>query len=443
MHSANPAAYLGLRKSHRSPSPLPLFLCGLLSATQIQLIGYLSIVELIFVILAPYYLVTRWHSLRRSQLWPFLVLIMGWFASAVVTDLVRGTELTLAIKGSATPLLWASAFISMYFLLRGNVNLMGWFLLGAAISGVIALYVFEPGTIVGREQMSGGEIEFNYRQSIGVTTIFVWTAVFFLYPRYRMLTLGIMVAFALLSFLEGSRSAGAIAVLAVILFVLRRALFPLSQQIRSQQLGWRAFRFAVIALIAVVAIADGYRYVVLEGWLGDVERRRYLDQRQSEIGILVSRSQFASAMFAIADSPVLGHGSWARDEVGYRFMGSQMLGMDVSRLGDTSERLIPSHSHLWGPWISHGFLGFFFWFYVLVFILRFMLNDLPYATRYLPFLLLLGLGSLWHIIFSPVSFRPVAAAGYSFLLLVSEVVARARSKEPHVRRAAALLRKTV
>ena len=443
MNSAYPDAYVGLRRRRSSPSPLPLFVCGLVSATQIQLIGYLSIVEIIFAPLALYYLVTRWHSLRRSHLWPFLLLTIGWFASAVLTDIVRGTELALALKGSATPLLWASALISMYFLLREKLELMGWFLLGAAISGVISLYIFTPGSLVGREQMAGGEIEYDYRILIGVTTTFIWAAVFFLYPRYRTLVLGIMVAFALVSFLEGSRSAGAITVLAVILLVLRRALFTASPQLKSKQHRWRAFKFAAIGLIAVLTIAEGYRYAVLEEWFGEGEKLRYLVQSQSNVGILAARSEFASAMFAIADSPVLGHGSWAKDAMGYRFSGSQMLGMDVSRLRDTSELLIPGHSHLWGPWISHGFLGFLFWFYLLVFIVRCMLYDLPYATRHLPFLLLFGLGSLWSIIFSPVGFRPLAAAGYSFLLIVHEVLARARSEERHVRRAAARMRKTV
>ena len=112
MNVVYPPAYIRSRNGI-SKRPLLLFVLGLLSFTQIKLIGHLAIVEIIFAVLTPYYLVTRWHAIRRSRLWILLLFIMGWFASAVVTDIVRETELKLMLKGVATPLLWASAFISM------------------------------------------------------------------------------------------------------------------------------------------------------------------------------------------------------------------------------------------------------------------------------------------------------------------------------------------
>ena len=411
-----------------------MFVCGLLSATQIQLIGYLSIVEIIFAVLTPYFLITRWRTLHHSRLWPFLVLILGWFASAVVTDIVRETELSLALKGATTPLLWASAFISMYFLLRERLDLIRWFVLGAAISGVVSLYIFKPGSIIGLEQKAGSAFDYNYRILIGVSTTFVWAAVLFLYPRFRKLTFGIMIVFALLSFIEGSRSAGAVMFLAALLFAFSRQLFGPGARTRQRQSNKRVAQLAIVGLIAVLSISEGYRYAVLDGWLGEDEMQRYLSQSVSKVGILAGRSEFASAMFAIADSPVIGHGSWARDKKGYRLMGATALGMDLSHLRDTSELLIPAHSHLWGPWIANGFLGFVFWFYMLMFVVFFLVNDLPYAPKYLPFLLIFGLGALWSIIFSPVGFRPLAVAGFTFMIVIAEGVARIRLADRQVSR---------
>ena len=123
MNSKRPVPYVRPQKKRRLLGPWILFFCGLLSITQIKLIGYFSIVEIIFAVLTPYYLMTRLGTLRRSRLWPFLLFILGWFVSAVITDIYRGTELTLALKGSTTPPLWASAFIAMYFLLRERRDL--------------------------------------------------------------------------------------------------------------------------------------------------------------------------------------------------------------------------------------------------------------------------------------------------------------------------------
>lgn len=416
-------------RAKRPPSKLLLFLLGLVSATQIQVIGYISIVEIIFAVLTPYYLITHWRTLIRSPLQAFLILLLGWFVSAIVTDLWRETELNLALKGAATPLLWASALISMYFLLRERLDLIRWFVLGAAISGVVSLYIFKPGPLAGLEARGAGEVEFGFRVLIGVWTTFVWAAVLFLHPRHPRLALATIIGFAGLCFVEGSRSAGAIALLSAGLILFGGKLLSAGPRFRRRTSGGRIFLLAAAAVLFIFSISEGYRHAVLEGWLGDEERHRYVEQSQSKVGILGGRSEFASAMFAIADSPFLGHGSWARDVQGYRHMGAAILGMDVSGYGDVSGELIPTHSHLTGSWVSHGLLGFVFWFYVFVYVLKFFINGAPFAHKYLPFALLFGLGALWNILFSPVGYRPLAAAGYAFMIVFSERIRRDKSAQ--------------
>lgn len=430
-----------IRKKSKPPSPAVVFGLGLVSATQVQVIGYLSIVELFFAVLTPYFVVTRWRTLVNSQLQPFLVLLLGWFISALATDfLYRETELNLALKGALTPLLWASALISMYFLLRERIDLIRWFIFGGAISGVIALYIFKPGSMIGLEAKGGGEVEHGFRVLVGVWTTFIWAAVLFLHPHYPRLAVATILAFALLCFAEGSRSAGAVSLLVASLILFGRRFLTTGAIFRRKRRRGRLVVLAAAAVLLVFSISEGYRHAVLEGWLGDTERQRYITQSQSKVGILGGRSEFASAMFAIADSPILGHGSWAKDEKGYRYMGAEALGIDVSGLRDTSEMLIPAHSHLWGPWISHGLLGFAFWFYVLVYVLKFFVHGIPYAHQYLPFALLLGSNALWDILFSPVGFRPLEAAGYAFMIVFLESLRREQALQSRNCRYASLRR---
>ena len=322
-------------------------------------------------------------------------------------------------------------------LLRERLDTMKWFVLGVAISGVISIFIFKPGSIIGLEQRLAHDLDYSYRILIDTTTTFIWAAVLFLYPRFRSLVVVILVVFALVSFSEGSRSAGAVTLLVVTLFVFRGVFFGTGgMRTMKRMSGWKLILLVAVVLITITSIAGGYQRAVLEGWFGGAERERYIAQSQTKIGIMIARKSIFSAIFAIEDSPILGHGSWASDKKGYRFMGDTLLGLNSSsEFRWQSISLIPGHSHLWGAWITHGFFGFAFWFYMFMFVIGFLVYDLPYIPKYLPFLLLIGLGSLWDIVFSPIGFRPLPAAAFSFMLILSEAVARARAEERKAKRA--------
>lgn len=410
------------RNNHKIRNILLLFALGLTSLTQVQLIGYLAIVEILYSVLALYFIFTQLSVLRRSSLWPFLLLSLGWFLSAVITDIYRETELDLMLKGCVTPLLWSNALISMYFVLRGRVELIKWFVLGAALSGIISIYIFKPAGLEGVGPITLADIDDKYRILIGVVTTIVWATVLFLYPRYPFLTLIVIISFSVISFFNGSRSSGAVTLLAALLFVFRKYLFKVNSGsgLRADSNKGRYLKTTIFILIAVISISEGYSYLVLDGWFGRTERNRYINQSMTKVGILGGRSEFAAAMFAIADSPIIGHGSWAKDKWGYSFKGAEIIDMSTKGIGRTSDLYIPAHSHLWGPWVFNGFLGFLFWFYAFVFVVKFLLENISFNSKYLPFILLFCVNSLWDILFSPVGYRPTTASGYILLILLTE-----------------------
>jgi hypothetical protein len=420
------------RSKHKIRIILLLFALGLTSLTQVRLIGYLAIVEILYSVLALYFIFTQFSVLRKSCLWPFLLLSLGWFLSAVITDIYRETDLDLMLKGCVTPLLWASAMISMYFVLRERVELMKWFVLGAALSGIISLYIFKPAVLEGVGQITLADIDDKYRILIGVATTIVWAAVLFLYPRYPFLTLVVLISFSVLSLFNGSRSSGAVTLLAALLFLFRKYLFKANSSpgLRDGLNKGRFLKSTIFIIIAVISISEGYSYLVLDGWFGRTERNRYISQSMTKVGILGGRSEFAAAMFAIADSPILGHGSWAKDKWGYSFKGAEVLDMNTKGIGRTSDLYIPAHSHLWGPWVFNGFLGFLFWFYAFVFVIRFLLGNLSFDSKYLPFILLFSVNALWDILFSPVGYRPTTASGYIFLILLTENLSKGKGSAP-------------
>ena len=65
--------------------------------------------------------------------------------------------------------------------------------------------------------------------------------------------------------------------------------------------------------IAAFTILQGYDIAASHGWLGAGAQTKYVEQSGS-LGVLVGgRSEVLVSTQAIMDSPILGHGSWAKD----------------------------------------------------------------------------------------------------------------------------------
>ena len=121
---------------------LSLFIIGLFSETQIQIIGYVSISELFFLYYTFTVLSSRRKFIFNSDIRYFLILGMLWMLSSFVTNIVRDNNIINMLKGISMPLFYISSFISLYCLLYRNLNNFKWFILGDAISGIISIYYF-------------------------------------------------------------------------------------------------------------------------------------------------------------------------------------------------------------------------------------------------------------------------------------------------------------
>ena len=138
--------------------------------------------------------------------------------------------------------------------------------------------------------------------------------------------------------------------------------------------------------------------------LGERSRDKYETQSAlGDIGILLGgRSESLVTVQAIQDSPLIGHGSWAKDRyyAELRQLMLYRLGF-VNRFIEPETDLIPTHSHLLGSWVEAGIGGALFWVGVLGLIIaalrRLYASDDP-LRPYLVFLMFLF---IWDILFSP------------------------------------------
>jgi hypothetical protein len=192
----------------------------------------------------------------------------------------------------------------------------------------------------------------------------------------------------------GFRSVGGIC-LAVPVFVHARLTYRTSKR-RAVVLG------SIATLFGAWAITAGYSYAATEGWLGEQARQTYLSQSAGEGGILLGgRSDVIAAAAAIIDSPVVGHGSWARDPKYAALEADRRAAMGYRYTGSLKDQdLIPSHSHLLGAWVEAGVMGAVFWAWILGLTVK-SLARASGTEPLFPFIVFVAFLLIWNVFFSP------------------------------------------
>ena len=145
-----------------------------------------------------------------------------------------------------------------------------------------------------------------------------------------------------------------------------------------------------------------YGYFASSGSLGEVTREKYEFQTSGSLSLLqAGRTESLASIQAILDSPLLGHGSWARDSHYVDILNERLLEAGYSIGAHNESDLIPTHSHVLGAWVESGVVGAVFWSYIMYLLAVALYNNFQNRTRYssLFFYILLGLG--WEVVFSP------------------------------------------
>src|SRR5207244_2538246 len=111
-----------------------------------------------------------------------------------------------------------------------------------------------------------------------------------------------------------------------------------------------------------------YSTLANSGKLGLEAQQHYESQVAAGNLILGGRSEILVSSRAVADSPFLGHGSWARDRE-YSSLWVLLMrerGVKVAVVRG-AEDIIPTHSYLLGSWVEHGMFGALFWFVAIIY----------------------------------------------------------------------------
>jgi len=163
--------------------------------------------------------------------------------------------------------------------------------------------------------------------------------------------------------------------------------------------------------------------------MGEYELKKFETESETKIGVLSGRSNFISTYFAVKDSPIIGHGSWAKDYSGYGLKTAYLID-DYSKINYYRNRSdpgwIPGHSHIFTAYIWHGILGALFWIYVLIILwgtFRYYMGNIPELFAYFA----IALPNLfWAILFSPFGGRVTVV-----MVIVLSVLVRHQEYSPN------------
>ena len=386
--SSTPAIAAPRRRLSIGLAELFLFVAPLMQFVQLHVMGVLSGTDILLLLAFPLVLLRNLRQLRQRQVFMILLLGLGWLISQVITDLIRDTPPVDFLRGWSKIGLTLTHFTTIYLLTyrsRRRFLLFGF----GFIAGQLLTLRINPGVF-----FAASPWKFGYCGPVTLV-VFLLTSTLPYFRRRKMLVLLAAVAIALINLFMGARGVALISLLAgIYAFSLRRAG---AVRLRGSRL---LFTLGVVLLSGWIFMSF-YSYLAQSGELGATAQSQYETQGSGEGGVLLGgRSEILSSAMAIFDSPIIGHGSWARDPK-YKFiLEERRRELGYARVGVMSDDLIPTHSHIFGAWVEAGVMGAVFWFYIFCIVLRIMMKA-PGSEPILPICIFVSIAMLWNILFSP------------------------------------------
>ncbi len=391
-----------------------LFL-GIFSSFYVDVIGQLYISEIILILLSPFLWLRNWGALLKDRL-ILRILLFGclWFLSQVFTDLIRSTPINDMLRGWAGILVLIITFSSLYVLVKQKIRRIHAFLLGYIIGSLAVLSLQPPYSFVQEPWKFGfGHptillvlLIISYASSKGLKNIKKWVI--------PLLVLGS------LSIYLNARALGAIVILTAFVLWLRSLKFGRAMLTHLHLKNILAG--GTIFVLSLWGLSFLYGFAAQNGYLGSEAKQKYAMQSGGEFGILLGgRSEILASTIAIQDSPLIGHGSWARDPA-YRLFLYRLIDLGYEPPRDELDQyinasdLIPTHSHFFQAWVWSGILGAVFWLVILGIILMGFIQSNRFPSSLYILVVYICVNSVWDIFFSP--FGSIMRLRWAFRLLI-------------------------
>ncbi len=379
------------------------FFLPALSFLEITLVGRLFVTEILAVTMLPWLMTMRDRPLVPK--W-FVALWAGWLISQILTDILVGSSFEDLARGWAAIGFTLTNFVAILILVS-TPRRARLFALGLAVAGVLG-YLYSP-----NEYAAFDPWKWAFALPVGYLIATMLSGR--LGGRLRWLAVVTFVAFGALNLVLGFRSLGGVSLLTggylfmTLVFGRRRTVFAGSPL--------RATVGVTFLAVAVLIVLDLYTAVASQGLLGPEAQAKYSAQTGA-FGVLVGgRPELLVSTQAVLDSPILGHGSWARDFAYVDLLTARRTSLGYEAGPDYSEiGLIPAHSFLMGSWVWAGLMGGLFWSVILAVAVWLLAHLYSYRMNMSPLLVFSTMLLLWDIAFSPYGLNERLIAPYAIVL---------------------------
>lgn len=394
------------------------FLYPLTQLVVFEVVGQLYLIDLISLPMLAVLLTLPDSIERLRRIAPIMILLGIWLAGQVVTDLVRQSDPNDFLRGWAKITLFAIQLATLWIWLPRRRVYFAAFAVGLGIATVYSV----------PEEFIGYQWKFGWGKALVLIILGCLIFAAKAFPRVRYAGPAILLLLSLFLLLQAARSAFGVLFIAAII-VAAALLFTNIESLRRRVSG----RLFAMMLLGGVAVASGattiYGYAAESGTLGRDALVKYRDQTSGEVPLLLGgRSESFVSVQAIVDSPVIGHGSWARDPyyVGLHHATKVQLGLPIFDAERGKRDLIPSHSYLLGAWVESGVAGGLFWLWVL---------TLPFLATYsllkrdeilATLIAYSAIDLLWSVLFSPFGSTERISVAFQLALLCWSIRAGGR-----------------
>lgn len=399
------------------------FAVPLLLPVQFAVGGRLFLPEVVLLVALPFLLDDARR--RRVSRVSHAAVVLGvlWLFGLLVTDIYRETPFDDYSRGWSNVAFFLLNFAALSLVLDGRWHRVTLFA-GGLVVGHTLRFVLDPHAYAAADPW-----KFGYGGAVTLAGVLLASSAGC--HRRPMVAPGVLIALGVINLKMGFRSlAGVCFLTAVLVFLVSRS----SDVTGPGQQARQAVKVSTVSVLAGFAVVAGYGYMARHGVLGSHAQQKY-ERQQSSLGIVIGgRREIIAEALAIRDSPIVGHGSWAKDPKYGTAIQHQLFkaGFTTSEARLVSDR-IPSHSYLFGAWVNAGILGAVFWLWASLLAAVALLRLHRLADGRVVLVAFLGFLFLWDVLFSPLGAEArLVGAFYLAVLLLARYDTRAplrRTKE--------------
>lgn len=367
----------------------------------------------ILAVLMMMFLFTQAGTMRRlDRLSILFVLLFAWLANQVITDIYRGSAVGDYQRVWAKIFLFGIQIMALWIFLPRRPAYIVAYALGSAIVSVAAVSQLE-------EAARLEAWKFGYGDALSMVVAVVFSGFIPGTQALRRFAGPALLVTAVWVLLHNARANFGILVIAGTYCMAAEAIAKSAYlQARVTKVNFALMLGA--GLLVGQAATGAYGYLADAGYLGHAAQIKYHTQSSGDVSIIRGgRVESLVSTIAVADAPIIGHGSWARDMYYVRLLRVRMKELGLKQEVSGAERyndLIPSHSFFFSAWVEAGIGGAIFWGYVaaMAFLATFwLLKRRGFLT---PLAIYSILSLFWQIAFSPFGAEMRFIAAYQIVL---------------------------